>query len=230
MTPGRRPLSAAGTVLLVAGLGSGAVLVVSLGRQVAFERDRRERSETGGREDQTRLASTQHELRGAKDRVRTLETERENRDRVVEGEMAALRRDLAAAARDRDAARQAWRAAAAERDRAQEDLVGARREVGHLRDDLARAGERASEAEASAARAAGKSEEAVERLSTLSARVEALLRPLLQDLRSGDGSLRVRAHEALCAWAGRPLPFRPNGTPAEIESDAKAIETAVLSR
>ena len=46
-------------------------------------------------------------------------------------------------------------------------------------------------------------------------------------VRSPDGSLRVRAHEALCAFAGRNLPFRPNGTPEQIEEDARGIEAAL---
>ena len=62
----------------------------------------------------------------------------------------------------------------------------------------------------------------------LRAREAALLRPLLQDLRSGDGTVRVRAHEALCAWAGKDLPFRANGSDAEREADAAAIEKSVL--
>lgn len=224
MNPRRPPMTVAGVVLLVAGLGSGAVLVVALGRQVAFEKDRRERSETEGREDRTRSATDQHELKGARDRIRTLEAERENRARVVEGEMAALRRELAAAVKDRDEARQAWKAAAAERDRAAEDLVATRRENVHLRDDLARANEREAGAAEAAAKAAAASDEARRRLQAAASRVEALLRPLLQDLRSADGSVRVRAHEALSAWAGKPLPFRPGGTPEQIEADARAIE------
>ena len=230
MTPRRPGLGIAGALLLLVGLGSAVALTLSLGRQVAFEQEKREHSDTNAREGQTRLATAREDLRAARERIDRLEAERENRARIVEGEMAALRRDLAAAVRDRDASAEGYRGAVAERDRAAGDLVAARREVELLRADRARAVERASGAEETARRTSKEAEEAASRLAGANVRVAALLRPLLQDLRSPDGSLRVRAHEALCAFAGRNLPFRPNGTPEEIESDAKAIEAAVMPR
>lgn len=230
MRPRRPGLSLAGVLVLLAGLGSGAFLVVSLGRQVARERERTERSETDEREARIHLDSLRHEARGLRERVESLETERAVRARVVEGELAGLRRSLEEAVRERDSLDGRYGAAAAERDRATEDLLAARNSLEATRNDLARALRRATDAEAAARRLEGEAAEAARRLAAATGRVDALLRPLLQDLRSADGSMRVRAHEALCGYAGRTLPFRPNGTAAEIEADARAIEEAVRPR
>lgn len=229
MTAPPRGISLAGALLLVAGLGSAAVIVFFLGRQVAREREKTVRAHTDQQGIQTRLTTANRELRAAREEAARLEVDRERRARVVEGELTTLRGDLARAEKEREAKDRSWRAAAAERDRAAEDLLQARREIEHLRSDLARALERARTAEGAASDRGRAAEEAEKRLVDARARTAALVRPLLQDLRSADGSIRVRAHEALCAFAGRDLPYRTNGTPEEREADAKALEEALLS-
>jgi chromosome segregation ATPase len=228
VTPAPRGLSLAGALLLIAGLGSAAVIVTLLGRQVARERERTVRAHTDQQGIQTRLTTANRELRAAREEAARLEVDRERRARVVEGELTTLRSDLAQATKDREGRERAWRAAAAERDRAAEDLLQARREIENLRSDLARAMERARTAEGSASDRGRAAEEAEKRLLEARTRTAALLKPLLQDLRSDDGSVRVRAHEALCAFAGRDLAYRANGTPAEREADAKAVAEALL--
>jgi hypothetical protein len=213
----------------VAGLGSAAVVVFFLGRQVAREREKTVRSLTDQQGMQTRLTTANRELRSTREEVARADADRERRAKVVEGELTTLRADLARAVAEREEKDRAWRAAAAERDRAAEDLLGARREIEHLRSDLARALERVRTAEGAAGDRGRAADEAAKRLVEARERGAALLRPLLQDLRSADGSIRVRAHEALCAFAGRDLAFRANGTQEEREADAKAIEEALLS-
>ena len=229
MTAAPRRLSFLGALLLVAGLGSAGVVVLLLGRQVSREREKTVRAQTDQQGLQTRQTALQRDLKAAREEIARLEGDRERRARVVEGEMATLRREIAKAGQEREEKERAWRAASSERDRALDDLLRARREVEHLRSDQARALQRAAAAEASAEETRRAAEEAAKALGALRAREAALLKPLLQDLRSGDGSVRVRAHEALCDWAGRNLPFRTNGTPEERESDAAAIETAVTA-
>ncbi|NUN53701.1 MAG: hypothetical protein HUU06_13090, partial [Planctomycetaceae bacterium] len=89
---GRRGLPVAWILVFLLGLGSGSVLVVSLGRRIAREREVTERSETRRREAVSALASESHGLREARERVALLEEERTARARVVEGETAVLRR------------------------------------------------------------------------------------------------------------------------------------------
>ena len=225
-----RGLSLAGALLLLAGLGSAAVVVLLLGRQVAREREKTVRAQTDQQGLKSRGAAAERDLRAAREEVTRLEGDRERRARAVEGEMATLRRDIAKAGQEREEKERQWRAAASERDRALDDLLRARREVEHLKDDQARALRRATEAEAAALERHRAAEAAEKALAALRAREAALLRPLLQDLRSGDGTVRVRAHEALCAWAGRDLPFRTNGTDQERAEDAVAIEKTVLAK
>jgi chromosome segregation ATPase len=215
-------------LLFVVLILSGGVLVVSLGRRLAREREMAERAESKRRGFEAELSTKRHELRGAVEKVDILETEREARSRVVEGELVTLRRDLAAAVRERDDLADRYRAAVSERDRTAEQFLAARRTLEQSRTDLVKAGGRAEEAETAAERAGRAASEAERRLDESNGRVAALLRPLLQDLRSADGSLRVRAHEALCAFAGENLVFRTNGTPEEIAADARAIEARLL--
>jgi hypothetical protein len=228
VTTAPRGLSLAGALLLIAGLGSAGVVVLLLGRQVAREREKTVRAQTDQQGLQSRLGSAQRDLKAAREEVTRLEGDRERRARAVEGEMATLRRDIAKAGQEREEKERAWRAAASERDRALDDLMRARREIEHLKDDQARALRRATEAEATAQERHRAAERAEQELAALRAREAALLRPLLQDLRSADGTVRVRAHEALCAWAGKDLPFRANGSDAERDADASAIEKLVL--
>jgi len=230
MTVARSGPSWAGAVLLVAGLGSAVLVTGLLVRRLAVEKDRSERSETHQREAATEVATLRHQWKEARDSVARLEADRSRREVVVEGELSLLRRDLAAATEERDALRETHRSAAAERDRAVGDLLAARRDIESLKNDLARATRRAGDADALSARRGNEAEEARRRLDDATGRLQALLRPLLQDLRSPDGTHRVRAHEALSAYAGRDLHYRPNGTPEEREADAKAIEQALTPR
>jgi hypothetical protein len=223
-----RGLSLAGALVLVAGLGSAAVVVFFLGRQVARERERTVRSRTDQQGLATRLTAANRELRALREEAARLEADRDRRARVVEAELTALRADLAKATREREERDRAWRAAAGERDRAAEELIRSRREIENLRSDLASALEKSRNAQAAATERGRAAEEAARSLAETRGRCAAILRPLLQDLRSADGSVRVRAHEALCAFAGRDLPFRANGTPEEREADAKALEGALL--
>jgi chromosome segregation ATPase len=230
MSPPRSPRSVAGTIALVVGLGSSVALVGLLARQVARERERNVRTEGEQKGAQNQLVTTRSGLREAREEIDRLEADRARREKVVEGETALLRRDLADAVQARDALDRSYRAAASERDRATGDLLAARREIESLRTDLARAVRRAEQSEESAKAEARASEDCRKRLAQATARVESLLRPLLQDLRSADGSIRVRAHEALCAFAGHDLAFRPNGTPEEREADAKGLEASLLAK
>ncbi len=224
------PRSFAGTVALLLGLGSSVVLVALLARQVAREREKSDRSQIEQKGAQNQASTFRSQAREAKEEIDRLEADRSRRAQVVEGEMALLRTDLGEAVKERDALDRKYRAAAAERDRAVEDLLAARREIEALRSDLARAVQKAEGAEKGSKAEARAAEEARKRLAAATARVEALLRPLFQDLRSMDGSIRVRAHEALCGWAGRDLPFRASGTPEEREADAKALEASLAGR
>jgi len=226
--PVRPGLPVGWILIFLLGMGSGGVLVVALGRRIAREQEIAGRADTGRREAEGRLQERTFELKEERRKTALLENERAARARVVEGELATLRRDLAAAVRDRDALAERYRSAAAERDRTMEQYLAARRTLEETRTDLVKAGRRAAAAEAAAAKASGEASTAAAALAGATERLAALLRPLLQDLRSGDGSLRVRAHEALCSWAGRNLPFRPNGSPADIEADARAIEAQLL--
>lgn len=225
--PARRT---AGTALLLACLVSSIVLVGLLARQVARERDKADRAKSDQREVQVQVGTLRTQAKDSKEEVHRLEDERARRAGVVEGETAALRAALATAVRERDALDPKYRAAVAERDRSKDMLLAARLEQEALRNDLARAVERASTAESAARDSARDGDEAKRKLEDATVRVAALLKPFFQDLRSNDGSIRVRAHEALCAYAGRDLPFRLNGKPEEREEDAKAIEAALLSR
>ncbi len=220
----------AAAVVAVVGLGSSILLVGFLARQVAVERDRGIRSSTDERGARIQLKTVQGQLREAREETARIAANRAREAGVAEAETGALRRDLAEARREREEWRNRYRAAAAERDRAVEELLAARRDIELLRDDAARSGRR-SEAAAEDARA--RSEEAAEaarRLVAVTERVAFLLRPLLQDLRSPDGTIRVRAHEALCAYAGRELAYRPGGAAEEREADAAAIEAELIGR
>jgi hypothetical protein len=227
-TPRHR--SAGASVVVYLGLAASVLLVGYLARQVALERERKIRSETDERGARAQLNTIRFQLKSAKEGLARLEEDRARRGSVVEGEMATLRRALAEAQKDRDAWREKYIAAATERDRANGDLLALRRDQELFRNDLARAGARAVAAETAAKARTAEAEEARLRLAETTARVEALVRPLLQDLRSPDGSIRVRAHEALCAFAGRALDYRPSGTAEEVEADAKAIEAVLLGR
>jgi chromosome segregation ATPase len=212
------------------GLAGSVLLVGYLARRIALERERTVRSETDERGAKAQLQTVRFQLKEARGELARMEEDRARRASVVEGEMGALRRALAEAQKERDAFREKYRTASGDRDRAMEDLLAARRDLELLRNDLARATARAAAAAASARARTEEAEEARLRLAESTARVEALLGPLLQDLRSPDGSIRVRAHEALCAFAGKQLEFRAGGTPEEIEADAKAIETLLLGK
>ncbi len=65
---GRSGLPVAWILVFLLGLGSGSVLVVSLGRRIAREREVTERSETRRREAVSALASESHGLREARER------------------------------------------------------------------------------------------------------------------------------------------------------------------
>ncbi len=224
----RPGVSAATVVLIVVGIASAGGLTAMLVRVAARERERSERSETGERTARTELETSRHRLREAEERVRRQEDERARREAVVEGETARLRRELADALGERDRLQDRYRAAAVERDRSVEDLMALRRDVESLRTDLARMARRAGDGEAAAAERAKRLEETRKRLDDVQARVPPLLRLLLEDLRSADGSVRVRAHEALCAFASRQFPFRQNGTAEEREADAAAMAAVLL--
>jgi hypothetical protein len=224
---GRVGLSAGAALLVVVGTLSVAGLVGLLARQVVRERERTEHSRSARRGSEVELAELRRKAKEAEDRRATEEEEDRRRAQVAEGEQARLRRELAAAVEARDAHAAARRAAEGERDKAMTDLLAARRDLEALRDDLARAADARREAERRAESGGVTSRDAARRLAELQARAAALLRPLVQDLRSADGALRVRAHEALCAWAGRDLPFRANGTPEERDADAAAIEASL---
>jgi chromosome segregation ATPase len=211
-------------------MGASVTLVGYLAREVAHAREKTVRFETDQRGAVAQLQTVRGQLKDAKEELARLEEDRARRARVVEGETGALHRELADARKERDALLGKYRAAAADRDRAAEDLLAARRELDGMRTDLAKAGDRTAATEATAKARTAEAEEARRRLAETATRVEALVRPLLQDLRSPDGSIRVRAHEALCAFAGRDLPFRTNGTPEEREADAIALETILLGR
>ena len=251
MKPVRPGLPVAWILIFLLGMGSGVVLVVSLGRRIAREQEVTERSETRRREAESRLAAGRNELREARERLARVEAERAARSRVVEGEMAVLRRDLAAAVKERDSLAEKYRAASSERDRTLEQFLAARSALEGTRTDLVRATERAAAAGESSRKAAAAAGESARELRAAAAgdppgppaagggesaglpraaaeRVVFLLRPLLQDLRSADRAVRVRAHEALCNWTGRDLTFRPNGTAEEVEADAAALERELL--
>jgi hypothetical protein len=225
-----RNRSTGASVVVYLGLAASVLLVGWLARRVALEKERKIRSETDERGARAQLNNVRFQLKSAKEELARHEEDRARRASVVEGELGALRRALADAQRDRDSWREKYIAAAAERDRANGDLLAVRRDLEFLRNDLARAGARAAAAEEASKTCTAQAEEARLRLAEAVARVEALVRPLLQDLRSPDGSIRVRAHEALCAFAGKPLDYRPGGTPEEVEADAKAIEALLLGR
>ncbi len=228
MKPVRPGLPVAWILIFLLGMGSGVVLVVSLGRRIAREQEVTERSETRRREAESRLAAGRNELREARERLARVEAERAARSRVVEGEMAVLRRDLAAAVKERDSLAEKYRAASSERDRTLEQFLAARSALEGTRTDLVRATERAAAAGESSRKAAAAAGESARELRAAAERVVFLLRPLLQDLRSADRAVRVRAHEALCNWTGRDLTFRPNGTAEEVEADAAALERELL--
>ncbi len=228
MKPVRPGLPVAWILIFLLGMGSGVVLVVSLGRRIAREQEVTERSETRRREAESRLAAGRNELREARARLARVEAERAARSRVVEGEMAVLRRDLAAAVKERDSLAEKYRAASSERDRTLEQFLAARSALEGTRTDLVRATERAAAAGESSRKAAAAAGESARELRAAAERVVFLLRPLLQDLRSADRAVRVRAHEALCNWTGRDLTFRPNGTAEEVEADAAALERELL--
>lgn len=231
MSPGLpRNRSAGASAVVYVGLAASVLLVGYLARQVAAERERKIRSETDERGARAQLNTIRFQLKSAKEELARVEDDRARRGSVVEGELSTLRRSLADAQKDRDTWREKYIAAAAERDRANGDLLALRRDQEFFRNDLARAGARATTAETAAKARTAEAEEARVRLSETTARVEALLRPLLQDLRSPDGSIRVRAHEALCAFAGRALDYPPSGTPEELEAAAKAIEAALIGK
>jgi len=224
----RPGLPVAWIFIFLLGMGSGGALVVSLGRRIAREREVTEQSEAKRREAESRLAAERKDLRETRERLTLVESERAARARVVEGEMAVLRRDLAAAVRERDSLAEKYRAAAAERDRVLEQFLAARRALEETRTDLVKATNRATAAEEASRKATAAAAAAEKGLRDATDRVQFLLRPLLQDLRSADGTVRVRAHEALCNYTGRNLAFRPNGTPEEVEADAAALEKALL--
>ena len=228
MKPVRPGLPVAWILIFLLGMGSGVVLVVSLGRRIAREQEVTERSETRRREAESRLAAGRNELREARERLARVEAERAARSRVVEGEMAVLRRDLAAAVKERDSLAEKYRAASSERDRTLEQFLAARSALEGTRTDLVRATERAAAAGESSRKAAAAAGESARELRAAAERVVFLLRPLLQDLRSADRAVRVRAHEALCNWTGRDLTIRPNGTAEEVEADAAALERELL--
>lgn len=217
-------------VLVLVGLGSAVAVTGLLVRQVARERERTEKSMTESRSAKSEVDTLRLRVREAQEALDLERSERARRETVVQGELDRLRNDLAEATRQRDALRQQYAAAAAERDRVNAELLQARRDEESLRSDLARAASRAAEAERRAADLRTRADQAVATAADLRTRAAALLRPLLRDLRSPDSALRVRAHEALVTWAGRPLDFRPNGTPEQLEADAAAIEAALLPR
>ncbi len=225
-----RARSAVAKVLVVACLLASVVLVGSLARDLAHAKEKTVRYETDARGAQAQLQTVRGQLRDAKEDLARLEQDRGRRARVVEGETGALHGELADARKERDALLGKYRAAASERDRAAEDLLAARRELDGMRTDLAKAADRAAAAAAASKAKAAEADEARGRLAEIQGRIEFLVRPLLQDLRSADGSIRVRAHEALCAFAGKDLPYRADGTSEEREADAQAMEIALLGR
>jgi len=222
----RRPRarSLAAAIVAVVGLGSSVLLVGFLARQVAVERDKASRSSSDERGVRNQLGTIRSQLKETREDAARIAENRAREAGVAEAETGALRRDLADARREREDWRNRYRAAAAERDRASEELLAARRDIELLRDDVARAGQRSSAAAEAAKARAAEAVESQRRLSAMTDRVASLLRPLFQDLRSPDGSIRIRAHEALCSFAGRDLPYRAGGPIEEREADAKAIE------
>jgi len=219
-----RARSVAAAVLAVVGLGSSVALVAFLARQVALERERAVRSDTDVRGARNQLQTVRAQLKESREETSRVAENRTREADVAEAETGALRRDLAEARREREDWRGRYRAAASERDRAAEESLAARRDIELLRDDLARAGRRSAAATEALKTKTAEAEAAQQRLAAMTERTSSLLRPLFQDLRSPDGSIRVRAHEALCAFAGRPLPYRSSGTAEEREADAAAIE------
>jgi len=217
-------------VLLVAGLGSAFTLAVLLGRAVLRERETSSRAEGKRQTAENELRPLQMEAARLKDDLARVTAERDRQRQSADAEVARLTQALADAGKERDAASELHRAAAAERDRAVDDLLAARRDLDAVRNDLARAAARGREAEAAAVAATRRAEEAEKAAAAASRRLEVLLRPLFQDLRSGDPGPRVRPHEALCAYAGRDLRYRTNGTPEEREADARALEAELLPR
>jgi chromosome segregation ATPase len=209
---------------------SSVVLVGFLARQVAVERDRSGRATTEERGAKSMLRGVQGQLRETRDEAARTAENRAREASVAEAEIGSLRRDLADARREREEWRNKYRAAAAERDRAAEDLQAALRDIELLRDDVARSGQRAGAAGEAAKTRAAEAAEAQQRLAVMKERVASLLRPLFQDLRSPDGSIRVRAHEALCAFAGRDFAYRAGAPAEERESDAKAIEDELVGK
>ena len=220
----------AAAVVAVVGLGSSILLVGFLARQVALERDRGSRSATDNKGARLQLKTVQGQLRESREEAARIAGNRAREAGVAEAETGALRRDLAEARREREEWRDRYRAAAAERDRAVEELLSARRDLELLRDDAARSGLRSEEAADAAKARAAEAADAGHRFAAMKERVAFLLRPLLQDLRSPDGTIRVRAHEALCEFAGRELAYRPGGLPEEREADAAAIEAELIGR
>lgn len=220
----------AAAVVAVVGLGSSILLVGFLARQVAVERDKGVRSSTDERGARNQLGTVRAQLKDSREETARIAGNRAREAGVAEAETGALRRDLADARREREEWRNRYRTAAAERDRAAEELLAARRDLELLRDDVARAGRKSEAAGESAKARAAEAAEAQRRLSAMTERVAFLLRPLFQDLRSPDGSIRVRAHEALCSYAGRELAYRPGGLPEEREADAKAIEAELIGK
>jgi chromosome segregation ATPase len=225
-----RARSLAAAVVAVAGLGSSVVLVGFLARQVAVERDRAARSTTDERGVRNQLGTVKEQLKESREESSRLAENRTRESGIAEAEIMALRRDLADARREREEWRGKYRVAAAERDRAAEELLAARRDAELLRDDVARSGERAAAAAENAKGKAAAADDAARRLQEGRERVAALLRPLFQDLRSPDGTIRVRAHEALCQFAGRELPYRPGAPAEEREADAMAIEEVLSGK
>jgi chromosome segregation ATPase len=224
---GGRGLSAGAAVLVVLAVVSVAAVVGLLGRQVMRERERTEHARSGRRGTEVEADALRLKVRELEERLARDGDEARRRAGVSDAEQARLRRELAAAVEVRDGQAAALRAATGERDRAMEDLLAARRDIESVRDDLARATAGRRDAEQRAARLDAEAKDAARRAADAAARARALVPPLLQDLRSPDGTLRVRAHEALCAYAGRDLPFRANGTPEEREADAVALGRAL---
>ncbi|MHC4922657.1 MAG: hypothetical protein ACYTG4_01060 [Planctomycetota bacterium] len=216
-------------ILLFVVLASGSVVVALLVKAIAREKERAELSQTGQRAAQSERATLELRLKETDEALDRAESRRLHRETVVEGELVRLRTEVDVLKRLRSSLESDYRAAVGERDRALEDLLTARRDLGALRRDLATARKEERRSFDAAGKAGRRVEELEVRLAASTRSIRALLRPLLTDLRSTDGTLRVRASEALNAYVGRDLPYRPSGTPEEIDADARAIEALLLS-
>jgi chromosome segregation ATPase len=221
----RRPgVSAATTLVILAGIVSAVGVLILVVRVAARERERSERASTSERTARTELETARHAQRESDQANARLREERTRRERVVEQEILRVRGELAAATEERDRLHETYRAAAAERDRGIEDLRAARRDLEAARNDHARLAGRTREAEGALVDRTARLQEAVEKVADLESRMRPVLRLLVRDLRSPEASLRVRAIEALNRYFGKEFPYRPDGSPEERETDALAIE------